>query len=179
MTHHRTKLTLLVAILLLMLSACSSATPTEPPTNTPEPTPTLEPTPTFIPATDDVIQIGAFEFHIVRVATDHTLVGFTPNGMGSDRILYIEFDVLSGDENNFALMSPTVMLESGDMRRPVASIVGRSFNALTDMTLTGEDGTYRRTEDTTVLAYMIPSDHGQVTLEFDSGETIDLTPLFE
>jgi hypothetical protein len=168
-----------MTILLLALSACGSGTPTEPPTSTPEPTPTIEPTPTFIPATQDVIQIGAFEFHIVRVATDRTLVGFTPNGMGSDRILYIEFDVLSGDENNFALMSPTLVLESGDMRRPVASIVGTSFNTLTDMTLTGEDGTYRRTEGTTVLVYMIPSDPGQVTLEFDSGEIIDLTPLFE
>jgi hypothetical protein len=168
-----------MSILLLALTACSSATPTEPPTSTPEPTPTVEPTPTFIPATQDMIQIGAYEFQFVRVATDTTLVGFTPNGMGSDRILYVELEIFSGEESNFIFLTPTLSLGSGDERPPVAFIVGESFNALTDMTLTGEEGSYRRTDGTTVLVYMIPSDPGQVTLEFDSGEIIDLTPLFD
>ena len=175
MKHHRTTVTLLAVIVLMALSSCSSGTPTEPPTNTPEPVPptaTLEPTPAPIPATQDVIQVGDFQFHIVRKTYDDTLVGFIPNGMGGDRVLIIEFEVISGNESDFALLAPVVVLGSGDVRQPVAYIVGESMNTLADMTYTGESGWYRRTEGTTVLVYVAPEDPGQITLEFSSGEVI-------
>lgn len=183
MQPHRNIITLLTAVLLLTISACSNATPTEPPTSTPEPIPptaTLEPTPTYIPATQDVVQIGAFELHIVRKATDSTLAGFTPSGMGNDRVLYIEFEVLSGDENAFSQLAPSLILDSGDERSPIAALVGQSLNTRTDMTYSGESGSYHRTEGATVLIYLFPSSYsGQIVLEFDTGEIIDLTPLFE
>lgn len=182
MNPHRAHLMLVTAIVLLALSACSNATPTEPPTSTPEPVPptaTIEPTPAAIPATQDIIQVGTFEFRIVRKTYDDTLVGFVPNGMGGDRILIIEFEVITGDEGDFAALEPVVILGSGDVRQPVAALVGEMMNTLADMTYTGQSGFYNRTEGTTVLVYVAPSDPGDITLEFSSGEIIDLTPLYE
>jgi hypothetical protein len=182
MKYHRTSFALLAAVMLLTISACSSATPTEPPTSTPEPIPptaTLEPTPAAIPATQDVIQVGAFQFHIVRKTYDDTFVGFAPGGMGSDRILIIEVELISGDEAGFVALAPEIVLGSGEVRQPIAFIVGESVLTNTSLSLVSQDFWYRRTEGTTVLAYVAPEDPGQITLEFSSGEIIDLTPLYE
>jgi hypothetical protein len=71
------------------------------------------------------------------------------------------------------------VLESGDVREPIAAIYNNSVNTLTSMTYTGESGFYSPGEGTVTLAYIAPSNPGQITLEFSSGEVIDLAPLYE
>jgi hypothetical protein len=181
MKHHRTTL-MLALVFLITLGACSSATPTEPPTSTPEPIPptaTLEPTPEAIPATQELIQVGDFEFRIIRKAYDSVIGGLVPNGMGGDRILLIEFELSTGENSDFANLEPVVVLEGGDVREPIAAIYNNSVNTMTSMTFTGDSGFYTPGEGTVTLAYIAPSQPGQITLEFLSGEVIDLTPLYE
>jgi len=187
---------LVLLLALLVLAACGApavAPPTAiltdtagpiPPTAIPAdtavpipPTETPEPAPAAIPATQDPIQVGAFEFRVLQTAFDNGIGGMVPNGMGSGRILFIEFEMISGDNADFAALKPVVVLESGELREPAAIISANRISTLTDMTYTGVSGSYAPSEGAVVLAYVVPADPGAVLLEFPAGEIIDITPL--
>ncbi|MBN2556675.1 MAG: hypothetical protein JXA97_12110 [Anaerolineales bacterium] len=157
---------------LIPLTAISTDTAVPiPPTKTPEPAPAV------IPATQDPIQVGAFEFRVLQTAFDDGIGGMVPHGMGNDRILFIEFEMISGDNADFAALKPVVVLESGELREPVAIISANTISTLADMTYTGVSGSYAPSEGAVVLAYVVPADPGNVLLEFPAGEIIDMTPL--
>jgi len=174
---------LLTFVIIMALSGCGTPEeipPTATPTDTAEPIPptqTPEPTPAAIPATQDPIQAGGFDFRVLRTAFGNVIGGMVPNAMGSGRILFLEFEMISGENMDFASLRPVVVLQSGETREPVAIISGGMVNTLVDMTYTGESGFYSPTEGAVVLAYVVPTDPGPVQVEFPSGEIIDMAPL--
>jgi len=157
-----------------------TATPTPiPPTATSTPVPpTATPTPEIIPASRESITVGEFECRVVQIAFDEAIFGLVPNAMGgSDQILFLEFELIAGENEAFANLMPAIVLESGLKREPVAWIGDNAVHTLTDMTYTGTASEFSPGETSVALAYVVPQSPGTLLLEFPSGVLIDLTPL--
>jgi hypothetical protein len=183
-----------LALVLLFLVACGTSQPTPtpvpptatpvpptatpvPPTATPVP-PTATPTPEIIPASRESITVGDFECRVVQIAFDEAIFGSVPNAMGaSDQILFLEFELIGGENEAFANLMPEIVLESGLRRGPVAWIGDNYVNLLTTMTFTGTASKFSPGETSVALAYVVPQSPGTLLLEFPSGVLIDLTPL--
>jgi hypothetical protein len=150
-----------------------------PPTATLTPVlPTATPTPEIIPASRESITVGEFECRVVQIAFDEAIFGSVPNAMGaSDQILFLEFELIEGENEAFANLMPEIVLESGLRREPVAWIGDNYVNVLTTMTFTGTASKFSPGETSVALAYVVPQSPGTLLLEFPSGVLIDLTPL--
>lgn len=149
--------------------------PTEPPTEIP---PTEVSGPEIIPATQPSISVDGFECRVVQVAYDQAVFGSVPLNMGTgDQILFVEFEVLVGEKEAFANLTPGLVLESGAERAPVAWIGAGYVNMLSTMTYTGTPSEFSPGDDTVSLAYVVSQNPGNLLLAFDSGVQIDLTPV--
>jgi hypothetical protein len=151
------------------------ATPV-PDTPTPEP-PTQTPEPETIPADQDSITVADFSFRIVDVGYDDTALGMAPAGMGfSEQVVWVEFELLSGDQAAFE--SQALTLSDGQARTSQAVILvsGGMMQMLSTVTMTGEQGVFTPDEDNIAWAFVFPEDATELYLEFPSGEVIDLTP---
>jgi hypothetical protein len=146
-------------------------------TSTPVP-PTATPTPEIITALQESITVDEFECRVVQIAFDEAIFGSVPNAKGdSDQILFLEFELIAGENEAFANLMPAIVLESGLKRGPVAWIGDNTFYMLTDMTFAGTPSEFSPGETSVALAYVVPQSPGTVLLEFPSGVLIDLTPL--
>jgi hypothetical protein len=153
------------------------APPTSVLTDTPVP-PTNTPAPVIVPASQESITVDEFEFRVVRIALDEAIFGMVPNSMGEgDQILFIEFELTTGENEAFANLRPAIVLESGEKHQVAAWIGDKNVHTLTDMMYTGAASEFSPTEDLVALAYVIPQRPGALLLEFSSGVLIDLTPL--
>jgi hypothetical protein len=132
----------------------------------------------IIPASQESITIGEFEFRVVRIAHDEAIFGMVPNNMGNDdQILFVEFALTAGDNEAFANLMPAIVLESGLKQQAAAWIGDKTTHTLTDMTYTGAASQFSPTEALVALAYVIPQRPGTLLLEFSLGVLIDLMPL--
>ncbi len=187
---------LAIGLIGILLAGCSTATTTQAtgPTNdisaletdTPVlPTatdtsipPSATATRETIPASEESIIVADFEFSIVQIAYDHSAFGLVPDAMkGNEELLFIEFNLISGTNEAFALLEPTVILESGINQEPVAWAAGTQVHTLTSMSFTGESSDYSSGQSSITLIYIVPKDPGTLLLEFPSGVLIDLTPI--
>jgi hypothetical protein len=153
------------------------APPTPAPTETSAP-PTNTPTPAIVPASQESITVDEFKFQVVRIAHDEAIFGMVPNNMGEgDQILFIEFELTTGENEAFANLRPAIVLESGEKHQVAAWIGDKNVYTLTDMMYTGAASEFSPTEDLVALAYVIPQRPGALLLEFSSGVLIDLIAL--
>jgi len=179
-----------LTLAVLFLTGCGGAvvgpipTPTEtsvPPTLAPTETsipPTDTTTPEIVPASQESITVREFEFRVVQIALDEAIFGSLPNNMGSsDQILFLEFELITGENEAFANLMPVIVLESGQKREAAAWIGDKFVNVLTVMTFTGTASEFSPGDTSVALAYVVPQNPGTLLLEFPSGVLIDLTPL--
>ena len=155
----------------------TSIPPTPAPTETSVP-PTDTTTPEIVPASQESITVREFEFRVVQIALDEAIFGSLPNNMGSsDQILFLEFELITGENEAFANLMPVIVLESGQKREAAAWIGDKFVNVLTVMTFTGTASEFSPGDTSVALAYVVPQNPGTLLLEFPSGVLIDLTPL--
>ena len=122
--------------------------------------------------------MGEFEYRVVQIAFDEAVFGSVPIAMGtSDQILFLEFELIEGENESFTNLMPEIVLESGQRREPVAWIGDNYVNVLTTMTFSGTASEFSPSETSVALAYVVPQNPGSLLLEFPSGVLIDLTPL--
>ncbi len=153
----------------------TSAPPTATPTSAP-PTPTSGPQ--IIPASQAPITVDGFECRVLQVAYDDAIFGTVPLTMGgSDQILFVEFELITGENEAFASLMPVLVLESGTRQGPAAWISDQNVHVLTAVTYTGTPSEFSPGESSVALAYVVPQSPGTLLLEFPSGVSIDLTPL--
>ncbi|TAK12082.1 MAG: hypothetical protein EPO32_09890 [Anaerolineae bacterium] len=155
-----------------------AASPVPQSTATPEP-PTAVPTPEAILASQGVITIGEYEFSVLQVAFDSTVFGMAPTSLGSgDQILFIEFEIPTEAHAEFAALEPVVISGSGGQSSPVAWISAESMHTLADMKIVGGSSSFTDVgQNSLVLAYVVPGGADALSLQFPSGERIDLSPL--
>lgn len=190
MSHKRTMHQILGTLLVsLLLAGCSgksvqptltpippTATPI-PPTNTPISSPTLPPAPTAIPASNDLMTVGNFEFQIseVRIANTignipggpvsnykGTLVmaadGFVPKDAKPGNVLLMVFLTLKTGENQSLLDSDLKIIE-GDSTKSAVVILNQ-------------------TQDNRVIwVYDVKPSSKSFLLMFPDDVAIDITPL--
>ncbi|MBN1666616.1 MAG: hypothetical protein JW862_05995 [Anaerolineales bacterium] len=147
-----------------------------PPSPTPEP-PTATPEPAAIPADQDSITIVDLSFRIVAVGYDDTALGMAPAGMGSsEQVVWVEFELLSGDQAAFESLELTLSDGQGRTSQAVILVSGGMMQMLSTVTMTGEQAIFVPGEDNIAWAFVFPEDAAELYLEFPSGEVIDLTP---
>lgn len=175
MKSNRTiKLTIGIASLLIAALALSACGPPE----TPTATPTDTPEPEIILASQDSITIGEFKFQIVTIAFESSVFGMEPAGMKSSQtVMFVEFELLSGDQGAFKGLSIIVTDGSSLNAYAVALITGGQVNTLSSLTYTGAETSYKPDENNIVWAYVVPQGASELFLVFPSGEMVNLSPL--
>ena len=162
------------------------ATPTEPipstntpipPTDTPTP-PTDTPEPEAISAAESTITIGEFQFHITEVAYDSTALGMAPSNMSSsDQIVWVEFELLSGDSTAFQSLQISLTNGNGKSSNAIILASNGMMQMLATVTMTGKKGNFTPDAENIAWAYVFPKSASELFLSFPSGEMIDLTPI--
>jgi hypothetical protein len=190
---------LLISALLVFILACQGLVsgeeipeveeqPSQPETvaeatNAPSPVPpepTETPEPQAIPASQESIEIGEFSFGIVKTASEGSVMGMKPNGMKSnDRILFVEFELLSGDRGNFEGLELSLEDASGVSSDPIALITSGQIRTLTSMSLTGESTFYKPNPENVTWAFVAAKNVEELYLVFPGGEKVDLSPLLK
>jgi hypothetical protein len=156
----------------------------QPPTNTPIPLtdtptpPTDTPEPEAISAAESTITIGEFSFRIVEVAYDSTALGMAPSNMGSgDQIVWVEFELLSGDQSAFESLEITLTNGNGRSTDAVILASNGMMQMLATVTMTGKKANYTPDAENIAWAYVFPKSESELYLSFPSGEIVDLTPV--
>jgi hypothetical protein len=121
--------------------------------------------------------IGEFTFRIVEVAYDNTALGMAPSSMGSnDQIVWVEFELLSGDQTDFEGLQ--ISLTDGSQNSDAIILASNGMmQMLATVTMTGEKGKFTPSEDHIAWAYVFTKNAGELYLSFPSGEIIDLIPV--
>jgi hypothetical protein len=133
-----------------------------------------------VQAGDLPITVGGFRFRIARVAFDTTAMGFVPEGMGpKDRLMFVEFELLSGNRDDFKGLMIT--LDKGSGRRTKAALLasGGMMKALSDLTIKSASSRYRPENENIAWAYVVQEGETDFFLTFPTGEVIGLAPLIK
>jgi hypothetical protein len=133
-----------------------------------------------IPASKSSISIAGFTFRITAVAFDESALGFAPPEMKeSDRVMFVEFELLAGDEENFKDLALQIAAGSGQRYRPVLLTADGMVQMLTTVTMIGRPGQYQPQKEHIAWVYMVPRSIETFQVHFPTGEIIDLGPLME
>jgi hypothetical protein len=148
-----------------------------PPTDTPE-LPTDTPEPEAISAAESEITVGEFTFRIVEVAYDKTALGMAPSNMGAnDQIVWVEFELLSGDQTAFGSLQITLTDGSDQSSDAIILASNGMMQMLATVTMTGEKAKFTPGNESIAWAYVFPKNANELYLNFPSGEVVDLTPI--
>lgn len=153
--------------------AAETEAPPEPETEEP----TSLPEPQAFSASDDVIAIGGFEFHVVQTAFENSVMGMKPAGGGS--ILFVELELLSGAKGDFEEMQPVLESASGTTSKPVALISGGYVKTLTSLTYTGESTSYQPDPENVTWAFTAARNASELYLVFPGEGKVDLSPVLK
>lgn len=129
---------------------------------------------------DSPMSIGGFLFRIARVAFDATAMGFVPENMGpKDRLMFIEFELLSGNRDDFMGLVITLSGGSGKRTKPAVLASGGLMKTLSAMTITSAPSRYRPENANIAWAYVVPEGERDFFLTFPTGDVVSLAPLIK
>jgi hypothetical protein len=133
---------------------------------------------TAIPASNAAITIGNFTFHIVGVVFDKTALGLVPLDItASDRVMLVEFELLSGNRETFRSLRISLVGPFGRKLDAVIMASNGMIKALTAVTIKGDSSGYKPGKDNIAWAYVVPKSTNELFLNFPEGEIVDLSPL--
>jgi hypothetical protein len=131
-----------------------------------------------IPALQSPITIGDFKFRIVGVVFDKTAMGFTPVNMDeSDQVMFVEFELLTGNKEAFKSLEITVSNGSGQKSKAFILISGGMMQMLATVAMKGVSSGYQPGEDNVTWAFVVPKGVDKLYLNFSTGEVVDLKPF--
>ena len=133
-----------------------------------------------ISASKSSISIAGFTFQITAVAFDQSALGFAPPNMKeSDRVMFVEFALLAGDEESFKDLSLQVAAEAGQRYKPVLLTADGVVQMLATVTMVGRPGQYNPKKEHIAWVYVVPRSIETFQVHFPTGEIIDLSPLMK
>ena len=97
----------------------------------------------------------------------------------SDQVMFVEFKLLSGDEEDFKGLAIQVSSEAGQRYKPILLTAGGTVKMLATVTMTGQAGRVQPRKDHIAWIFVIPRSFENFQVHFPSGEIIDLAPLLE
>ncbi len=119
-----------------------------------------------------------FTFRIVGVVFDQTALGLVPMDFGADdRVMFVEFELLSGHRESFRSLQITVTGPSGRKFRAALMAANGMIKTLAAMTVKGVSSGYQPGKNNIVWAYVVPKSMDELCLNFPGGEVVDLSPL--
>lgn len=131
-----------------------------------------------IPTSKTIFKIGDFEFRICNILFCDTAGGFVPRDMGvDDQVMFIEFELLSGDKEAFQSLQIRVKDSFGHKSNAFILASGGMMQMLTAVNMTKASSEYRPNKDNIAWAYIVKRDVDELYLNFPTGEVIELTPL--
>jgi hypothetical protein len=121
--------------------------------------------------------IEGFEFRIVKVAFSETASGFVPKDMAlGDHVVWVEFELLSGDQEAFEGQKINLTDGSGETRNAFI-LVSRGYqHMLKTVTMRSASQRYQPGKDCIVWAYAFPKSSDSLFLSFPTGEVVVLSP---
>jgi hypothetical protein len=126
------------------------------------------------------ISIAGFTFRITAVAFDRTAMGFVPPDMkDAEQVMFVEFELLAGDEEDFKDLAIQVSSESGRRYKPVLLTAGGAVKMLATVTMKDRTGQYQPQKGHIAWIYVIPRSAGGFRVHFPTGESIDLALLIQ
>jgi hypothetical protein len=126
------------------------------------------------------ISIAGFTFRITAVAFDRTAMGFVPPDMkDAEQVMFVEFELLAGDEEDFKDLAIQVSSESGRRYKPVLLTAGGAVKMLATVTMKDRTGQYQPQKGHIAWIYVIPRSAEGFRVHFPTGESIDLAPLIQ
>jgi hypothetical protein len=133
-----------------------------------------------IPASKSSISIAGFTFRITAVAFDESALGFAPPEMKeSDQVMFIEYELLAGDEENFKDLAIQIAAGSGQRYKPVLLTAAGVVQMLATVTMIGRPGQYHPQKEHIAWVYVVPRSIEAFQVYFPTGEIIDLGPLMK
>jgi len=133
-----------------------------------------------IPASKASITIDDFKFRIAKVTIDETAMGFVPVDMSADdQVMFVEFELLAGNEEAFKALEITVAYNSGQKSKAFILTSGGIVQMLSSVTVKGTSSDYQPGEDNIAWAFVIHRGVDKFYLNFPTGEVVDLAPLIK
>ena len=137
-------------------------------------------TQTAIPASHAALTIGDFTFRIVGVAFEKTALGLVPTDIAaSDRVMLVEFELLSGNRETFRNLQISLVGPSGQKWNAIIMASNGMIKALTSVTIKGDSSSYQPGKNNIAWAYVVPKGTNELFLNFPTGKVVDLTPLIK
>jgi hypothetical protein len=131
-----------------------------------------------ITASKASITIGDFKFRIAKVVFDEAAMGFVPVNMSAgDRVMFVEFELLTSNKEAFKVLEITVAHNSGQKSKAFIMTSGGIIQMLSSVTVKGTSSDYQPGEDNIAWAYVIPKDVDELYLNFPTGDVVNLTPF--
>ena len=131
-----------------------------------------------IPDAQTVFTVAGFKFRIVKIAFAASAMGFIPKDMASsDRLMFVEFELLSGNREDFKSLQ--IVVSYGPMRKlkAIALAEGGMMKMLSLMVMKNASSDYRPEKTNIAWAYVVPKGTTDFLLNFPTGEVISLAPL--
>jgi len=133
-----------------------------------------------IPASNAALTIGDFRFRIVGVVFEKTALGLVPMDIAaSDRVMLIEFELLSGNREAFRNLQISLVGPSGRKTNAIIMASNGMIKALAAVTIKGDSSSYQPGKNNIAWAYVVPKGTNELFLNFPAGEIVDLSPLIE
>lgn len=137
-------------------------------------------TQTAIPASNAAMTIVDFRFRIVGVVFDKTALGLVPVDIAaSDRVMLVEFELLSGNRDAFRNLQISLVGPSGQKLNAIIMASNGMIKALTAVTIKSVSSRYQPAKNNIAWAYVVPKGANELFLNFPAGESVDLSPLIK
>lgn len=131
-------------------------------------------------AGDSPISVGAFRFRIVRAGFDATAMGFVPEDMSpQERLIFVEFELLSGNRDDFKGLELTVSGASGKKSKAAVLVSEGMMKALSALTMTNASPGFQPEKTNVAWAFVVQKDETDFSLAFPTGDVISLAPLLK
>jgi hypothetical protein len=137
-------------------------------------------TQTAIPASNAAMTIRDFTFRIVGVVFDKTALGLVPMDIAeSDQVMFVEFELLSGNRESFRSLQIPVTSPSGRKLNPIIVASNGVIKTLSAVTIKDISSDYQPGKNNIAWAYVVPKGMNELYLNFPAGEVVDLSPLIK
>ncbi len=124
--------------------------------------------------------IAEHTFRVAAVAFDETAMGFVPPDMGPDEhALFVEFELFSGNKENFKALEIEVSCASDRNIGPVLLTADGVVKMLAAVTVKTTSGFYRPEDHYIAWVFIVPREAEKLQLNFPNGKVLDLSPLLK
>jgi len=121
------------------------------------------------------ISINGFTCVLTAVVLDETAMGFVPANMTeSEKIIWVEFKLLSGDREGFKQLGLLLDYGAEQKAKPCLLFSRNVTKMLATVTLKSTAAFYKPKQESIAWAFMLPKNLEKLVITFPSGTSLDL-----